>query len=98
MRVRLTPAAEADVAEAATWYYERSPDVGEAFIRALDAALTLIGNSPNAFPTCHRSLQRALLRRFPYAVFFEVEGDVVTVMAVMPCARDPTRWRRRASS
>jgi plasmid stabilization system protein ParE len=40
-------------------------------------------------------IRRALLRRFPYAVYFAVDGDVVVVIAVLHASRDPAEWQRR---
>ena len=41
--------------------------------------------------------RRALVRRFPYAVFYGYDGDAVTVQAVLHTARDPAKWRQRLS-
>ena len=30
-----------------------------------------------------------LMRRFPYAIYYEKDGDLVTVVAVLDCRRDP---------
>jgi len=42
-------------------------------------------------------MRRALLRRFPYAVFFEVVGTEVIVYGILHCARDPKAWRQPAA-
>jgi plasmid stabilization system protein ParE len=39
-------------------------------------------------------LRRILLRRFPYAVYFAVEGEVVTVVTVLHVSRHPGGWQR----
>jgi plasmid stabilization system protein ParE len=36
-------------------------------------------------------LRRILLRRFPYAVYFAVEGEVVTVVTVLHVSRHPRK-------
>jgi hypothetical protein len=36
-----------------------------------------------------------LTRRFPYAVFFSVEGAIVVILAVVHTARDPDMWQLR---
>jgi len=41
--------------------------------------------------------RRAPLRRFPYAVFFALEGNLVIVTAVLHVRRDPAEWQRRRS-
>jgi plasmid stabilization system protein ParE len=40
-------------------------------------------------------IRPGLLRRFPYAVYFSVEGDVVVILAVLHASRDPAEWQRR---
>jgi plasmid stabilization system protein ParE len=40
-------------------------------------------------------MRRALLRRFPYGIFFEIERAEIMIYAVFHGARDPKRWRRR---
>jgi hypothetical protein len=40
-------------------------------------------------------MRRSLLRRFPYAVFFEASRIEIVVYAVFHCARNPRAWRRR---
>jgi hypothetical protein len=34
-------------------------------------------------------LHRALSRRFPFAIYYEVRGDVATVVAVLDCRQNP---------
>jgi hypothetical protein len=36
-----------------------------------------------------------MIRRFPYAVFYEYAGLIVTVYAVFRTSRDPGKWRKR---
>jgi plasmid stabilization system protein ParE len=35
-------------------------------------------------------------RRFPYSVFYRVEGDQIVVLAVFHARRDPIIWQVRA--
>jgi toxin ParE1/3/4 len=41
------------------------------------------------YPAVHGDVRRALLRRFPYSVFFLVEDDLAIVLAVHHRRRDP---------
>jgi hypothetical protein len=52
---------------------------------------------PEMYAFAHEGYRRALVRRFPYAVFYEYANDVVTVYCVFHTARDPAKWRRRLS-
>ena len=40
-------------------------------------------------------IRRALLRRFPYALFFRIVDDAVFVMACFHSSRDPRIWQHR---
>jgi hypothetical protein len=37
---------------------------------------------------------RALSKRFPFAIFYTIEGDAVKIRAVVDCRRHPS-WIRR---
>jgi hypothetical protein len=40
-------------------------------------------------------VRRALVRRFPYSVFFTFRDDTTTVIACLHHRRNPRLWRRR---
>ena len=93
--VRLTPAAEADVEATLEWYGERGPELGEQFRQAFERSLELIQENPRSGPKVHGEIRRALLRRFPYCIFYIVEGDEVIVLGCLHGHRDPRRWKTR---
>ncbi|MEO6812058.1 MAG: hypothetical protein ABI353_23350 [Isosphaeraceae bacterium] len=47
MRLTYHPEAEAEVVEAAAYYEARSPGLGDRFLRAFDAAVAEIQESPS---------------------------------------------------
>ena len=47
------------------------------------------------FPIVFKNVRRALLRRFPYARFFAIEGDTLFVIACFHASRDPLQWQKR---
>jgi toxin ParE1/3/4 len=87
--------AESDIADAALWYESKSSGLGSEFLRSVDACLSDIARTPQRFPVVHRNLRRALLRRFPFGVFFISDDDVVRVVACLHVRRNPARWRKR---
>lgn len=95
----LAPEATADIADAFLWYEEQSMGLGMEFVRCVEAALRTIQRTPLQFPLVHESYRRALVRRFPYAVFFEFEPDHdrCVVYSVFHCSQDPAKWRNRIS-
>ena len=57
----------------------------------------LIQSMPLRFPVVHGEVRRALLRRYPFAVFFRIRpaSSHVVVLAVFPQRSDPKRWPPR---
>jgi len=98
VRLVVRDAAEADITEAARWYEHRSPGLGTEFLRAVDVTLTEIVRMPERYPVVRGEARRALLRRFPYAVFFVATPDLVSVLACMHARRDPRRWQERSEA
>jgi plasmid stabilization system protein ParE len=91
----IAPEAESDIAEAYDWYEGRRPGLGEEFVTSVDACLAGIRRWPGLYPVVHEGYRRALIRRFPCAVFYERSEATVTVYAVFHTSRDPAKWRRR---
>jgi hypothetical protein len=53
--------------------------------------------NPWQFPVVYKSIRRALLRHFPYALMFVIEADeTLTVIACFHGSRDPARWQEQA--
>lgn len=96
-RLIVRSAAEADIADAALWYEGRARGLGADFLRAVDVGLAEIERMPERFPTVHRQCRRALLQRFPFALYYVAESGAVSVVACMHAHRDPQAWERRVS-
>ena len=96
MKLRLRSVAEADAAEAIRWYAEQKPDLAARFFEALSSTLKSIEHNPNLYPAVGGGMRRALFPKpFLYMVLYRIEGDMVSVYAVLHQARDPARWKRR---
>ena len=93
--VQFRPAASQDVLQAVDWYEAQLPGLGGHFFEDLDRALSRIEASRGQFPSAYRNAHRALLRKFPYAVFFKTYEDRTLVVAVADLRRESKRWQRR---
>lgn len=92
----VSPEAEAETQEAVDYYrQEASRDLALDFLEKVQATLERISESPLQFPVVHRGVRRAIVKRFPYGVFFRLRGDFVKVIAIVHHARHPRVWKRR---
>jgi plasmid stabilization system protein ParE len=91
----IRPEAEADALEAFRWYNEQVPGLGQEFLAEIDRAIESILAHPEANRKLYREYRRGLMRRFPYSIFYAIDGERLVVFAVLHAARDPRVWRRR---
>ncbi len=94
-RLVFRPQAEAELLEARRWYNEQLAGFGETFAAAVDSTITGIVRNPLVYPRIHGDMRRALVKRFPYAVYFHVLPEELVVLAVMHGRRHPRRWQAR---
>lgn len=91
----LLPQARQDVADAFAWYQRQNPGLGLDFVRCLEATLHSIQRRPLMYPAVLGEYHRALVRRFPYAIFYDIEPERIVVHAVFHCSQDPDKWQTR---
>jgi plasmid stabilization system protein ParE len=94
-RVTFTAEADDDIAEAYNWYENREPGLGEDFLRCVEARVLTIRRHPHLYPVAVDEFRRALIRRFPYEIFYEATQNALDVYAVFHCSQDPANWRNR---
>ena len=91
----LVPEAVADVTAAYDWYEGETSGLGEAFLICLEEAYALIAQHPLHYPVRFDSFRRILIRRFPYAVYFEHDDKSIFIHYVFHCSQAPERLGRR---
>ncbi|PHV08540.1 hypothetical protein CSQ96_03050 [Janthinobacterium sp. BJB412] len=88
LKLHLRSSASADLAEALAYYAEVAPGLPDTFLEQLSIALTLLRAHPNVgsrrfahlFPGI--DLRTWSLDRFPFRIFYMVEGDTLHVLRV----------------
>lgn len=67
---------------------------GGYFLDALDAEISSLSRLGGIHRKVHGHHQ-LLTRKFPYAVYYEIDGGIVLVNAVVDCRRNPEWIKRR---
>ncbi|MCH9010466.1 MAG: type II toxin-antitoxin system RelE/ParE family toxin, partial [Chloroflexi bacterium] len=60
-----------------------------SFSLCIEEVLDKVERSPEQYPVIHRGVRRALIRRFPYGIFYLLKEETIVVVAVFHGSRDP---------
>jgi plasmid stabilization system protein ParE len=95
--VDICPEALSDLEAAADWYDERMPGLGAEYVSAMCVAIRSLTEGAYHYPLRNRRLRVRWLctRRFPYRIIYRLDGERVTVLAILHTARHDREWRRR---
>jgi len=94
--LRFTQAARAELIEAHDWYEAQAPGLGSRFLSAIDETAERILAGPLRFPIALKTVRRARVKVFPYALFYVVDSDELLVIACFHSRRAPRIWQSRA--
>ena len=98
MKAEFLAAAEADLAEAVSYYNDQSEGLGYEFAAEVKQTLGRILHFPDAWHPLSLRTRRCRTRRFPYGVVYQAHGDVVLVVAIMHLRQHPDSWKNRLGS
>ena len=91
-RVLIRATAEADLRDARDWYELQKPGLGDEFLLSILNAMTDLESTPEQPSFYYRDFRRLMPHRFPYKIFYRIEGDTVVVFRILHAARDHTRY------
>lgn len=81
--------AAAEIAEAFAWYDQDHIGQGAAFLAELERVQRFIQLNPRLYPRVEGEIHRANLRRFPYSLFYVIDGETINVLSCFHQHRDP---------
>lgn len=94
MTLRILPSAIDDLASGRAFYEARGGrSLGEYFFDSLFSDI----DSLMLYAGIHKSIHgyhRLLSKRFPYAIYYKIDGEQIVVWRVLDCRQNPARIRR----
>jgi plasmid stabilization system protein ParE len=95
MQIRLTRSAEEDLARGVAFYEMQQQSLGTYFLDSLYADIDSLMLYAGIHAKPVGRFHRALSKRFPFAIYYEVKDDVITVVAILDCRQNPGTIRTR---
>ncbi len=93
--VVLDPEARDEFDDGYDFYQRQRLGKGEQFADAVQVVLDRIGRNPQLHQCVFGDVRRAVVRRFPYCVYYREEPTRVRVISVFHTSRDPAIWQAR---
>ena len=94
MRIEILDEAQEDLIAGFHFYEQREIGLGSYFLDCLFSDI----DSLLLYAEIHQVVfgyYRCLSKRFPFAVYYDVEGELIRVYAVLDCRRNPSWIRKR---
>jgi len=92
--IRLHDDAEQDITSAAEFYEKQSEGLGEYFLDSIFADIESL-HLYAGIHASHFGYHRILAKRFPFAIYYRTESNVVFVYAILDCRKNPTFTKHR---
>lgn len=94
MKIRILDAAQQDLLSGFRFYEVQENGLGSYFLDALYADIDSLMFYGGVHIVVDGDYHRMLSKRFPFAIYYRMDSEVVLVYAVLDCRRSPA-WRRK---
>lgn len=95
MNIRILDAAQQDLLSGFRFYEAQGAGLGSYFLDSLYADIDALMFFGGVHLVVTGEYFRMLAKRFPFAVYYRIEGNDVLVYAVLDCRRSPAWSRKR---
>ncbi len=94
MKIEILDEAQQDLTDGFRFYESRSEELGDYFLDTLFSDIDSLNIYAGIHPM-YFGYHRLLSKRFPFAIYYHVEKDLVRIHAVLDCRRNPAWVRDR---
>ena len=84
--------ARLELAEAYRWYAQPSINMGAEYLDDIERTESFLKSNPSIYAKVEGDVRRAVLKRFPYSLFYTVEANIVTVLSCFHQNREPVSF------
>ena len=94
MKIEIMDEAKLDLAEGFQFYENQAESLGDYFLTSLFSDIDALEDLGGIHEIVH-GYHQTFSRKFPFAIYYRVENEIVKVHAVLDCRRDPAWIRNR---
>jgi hypothetical protein len=94
-RLIINPFAELDLHSSFEFYELQKDGLGQEFMTQVDLTIQCIKLNPFQFSQEKQNIRKALVERFPFAVYYFLNDDLINIFAIFHFSRNPKKLRGR---
>jgi plasmid stabilization system protein ParE len=91
MSLRYTDRAKDDLELAFAWYERQRKGLGFEFLACVESAVKSILDHPEMYQVRYSAYRGCVIRRFPFSIFYMIEGQDIVIHAVFDSRQDPKK-------
>jgi hypothetical protein len=95
VNIKILDRAELDLFDGFHFYEKREAGLGFYFLENLHADIESLKLTAGIHLKSHNDFYRLLAKRFPFAIYYKMEGDTAFIHAVVDGRRNPVWIRER---
>lgn len=95
LKLIINPFAEMDTQLAQEWYNLQKDKLGDEFLEELEITISNIASNPFQYAKVQLDIHKAVMRRFPFNVYYTIQNELIIVFAIFHNSRNPLVWKHR---
>ncbi|HLF93941.1 MAG TPA: type II toxin-antitoxin system RelE/ParE family toxin [Planctomycetota bacterium] len=95
MRIEILESAREDLDLGRSFYEQQKPGLGDSFLDSIISDIESLRLFAGVHALHFERYHRLLSKRFPFAVYYRVEGEIVRIFAILDCRQNPDTGAQR---
>jgi plasmid stabilization system protein ParE len=95
MKLSILSVAEVEFSDAASYYEDAEPMLGEVFVEHVTRSINVLSKNPLIGHLIGKRVRKIALRKFPYSLIYVASDDEIVIVAIAHQSRKPRYWRDR---
>ena len=93
--IEVSDDAENDFDKSYEYYLEKSLKIANSFFLSINICLDNVKQNPLSFPIAHKDIRKCTVKKFPFVIYYQIEGSIVKLIAIFHTSRNPEIWNER---
>ena len=86
-----------DITKAKTWYEKQQTGLGKKFTDIVFKSAREIQLAPLAYPNKYKYTREKYIKKFPYLIIYSIEEDIIFILRVFNCKKNPDKKYRNTT-